>query len=421
MNILILGSGGREHALAWAVSQNPRCRKIYCSPGNAGTDQIATNIYINLNCNTDIVKECRKLSVDLVIVGPEKIFAQGLANDLRKENILCFGPTKEAAKLETSKAFTKEICKIKKIPSAMDKVFDNRENAKNHLKHQLPPFVIKADGLASGKGVLVTDSLKQANEFLDMIFDGKISSNKNRVIIEEFLEGQEMSLFLAIDQNQIKVIGSAQDYKRAFDEDKGPNTGGMGAFSPSPLANDALNEKIITTIIKPTLEYLQEKNTPFSGILYAGLIIKNGNPKLIEYNVRFGDPECQVLCTRLGAQILDILLCGAENKLSDISINLADDLALTVVVSAVGYPETLNTDIDITNIVNQKYNESVYVFHAGTYIDGGNIIRNSGGRVFNFTSRGIDLKEIRRLIYNELRKIRNKKLFYRMDIGEKSS
>ncbi len=420
MNILILGNGGREHSLAWAVSQNPRCRKIYCSPGNAGTDQIATNIYLNLDCNTDIVKECRNLSIDLVIVGPEKIFAQGLANELKKENILCFGPTKEAAKLETSKVFTKEICKIKNIPSAMDKVFDNRENAKKYLNDQVPPFVIKADGLASGKGVLVTDSLKQASEFLDMIFDGKISSNKNRVIIEEFLEGQEMSLFLAIDQCQIKIIGSAQDYKRAFDGDKGPNTGGMGAFSPSPLANDNLNEKIITTIIKPTLDYLNEQKIPFSGILYAGLIIKNGNPKLIEYNVRFGDPECQVLCTRLGAQILDILLCGAENKLSDISINLADDLALTVVVSAVGYPKTVNRDIDITNIVNQKYNDSVYVFHAGTYVDG-DILRNSGGRVFNFTSRGIDLKEIRRLIYGELRKVNNKKLFYRMDIGEKFS
>ncbi len=419
MNILILGNGGREHSLAWAVSQNPRCRKIYCSPGNAGTDQIATNINLNLNCNHEIVKECRKLLIDLVIVGPEKIFAQGLANELKEEDILCFGPTKEAAKLETSKAFTKEICKIKNIPSAMDKIFDNRENAKKHLNNQVNPFVIKADGLASGKGVLVTDSLKQANEFLDMIFDGKISSNKNKVIIEEFLEGQEMSLFLAIDQYKIKIIGSAQDYKRAFDGDKGPNTGGMGAFSPSPLANDEMNEKIINTIIKPTLEYLKEQNTPFSGILYAGLIIKNGTPKLIEYNVRFGDPECQVLCTRLGAQILDILLCGAENKLSDISINLADDIALTVVVSAVGYPENVNRDIDITSVVNQKYKDSVYVFHAGTYIDG-DILRNSGGRVFNFTSRGIDLKEIRRLIYGELRKVTNKKLFYRMDIGEES-
>ncbi len=416
MNILILGGGGREHALTWAISQNPRCRKIFCSPGNVGTDQIATNINLNLNCNTAIIEECKKLSIDLVIVGPEKIFAQGLVNYLTEEGILCFGPTKEASRLETSKAFTKEICKIKNIPSAMDIVFENREMAKKHLNNQVPPFVIKADGLASGKGVLVTESLKQANQFLDMIFDGKIGSNKSKVIIEEFLDGQEMSLFLAVDQSEIKIIGSAQDYKRAFDGDKGPNTGGMGAFSPSPLVNKELTEKIITTIIQPTLEYLKEQNTPFSGILYAGLIIKDGVPKLIEYNVRFGDPECQVLCTRLGAQILDILICGAENKLSGLSINLADDFSLTVVVAAVGYPDTVNSNIDITNVLKQKYNESVNIFHASTYNDG-DIIRNLGGRVFNFTSRGSSLKEIKNLIYSELKKVKNNKLFYRMDIG----
>ena len=417
MNILILGNGGREHSLAWAISQNPRCSQLYCCPGNAGTSQIATNINLDLNSNIEIVKECRRLLVDLVVVGPEKIFAQGIVSALKKEDILCFGPTVEAAMLETSKSFTKEICKLKNIPAANDEVFDNRDDAKKYLRGQLPPFVIKADGLASGKGVLVTKSLEEANDFLDMIFDGKIDSNKSKVIIEEFLDGQEMSLFLAVDNNTIKILGSAQDYKRAFNGDLGPNTGGMGAFSPSPLMNKKLGETIISNIIEPTLEFLKEKETPFSGILYAGLIVKDGSPKLIEYNVRFGDPECQVLCSRLGSQVLDILVNGATNKLVELSINLANDLALTVVVAAVGYPNTVNSKIDVTNVFTQKYHHSLNIFHASTYMDK-NLLRNSGGRIFSFTARGTSLKEIKTLIYSELKKIENDELFYRMDIGE---
>ena len=416
MKILIIGNGGREHALTWAISQNPRCTKIYCSPGNAGTAELATNIYIDITSNNKILETCLEYAIDMVVVGPEKQFEQGLTNVLIEKNILVFGPTKEASLLETSKSFTKNMCRHKNIPSGKYEIFSTEADAQIFLRGQQAPYVIKADGLAAGKGVLVSSDIEECFQFISSIFKGKVGTEKNKVIIEEYLEGQEMSVFFAIDKNTIKFIGSAQDYKRAFDNDLGPNTGGMGAFSPSLLLTEKNLDKIVNKIVKPTIEYMKEIGTEFSGILYAGLILNNGEPKLIEYNVRFGDPECQALCMRLGAQILDIYFSGAKNELSNLSINEADDSAITVIVAEKGYPTKPKSGCELNDIFNTKYENALKIFHAGTYLEN-NFLRNSGGRIFSFTVRAKNLESARAIVYRQLNEIENKNIFYRTDIG----
>ena len=416
MKILIIGNGGREHALTWAISQNPRCTKIYCSPGNAGTAELATNIYIDITSNNKILETCLEYAIDMVVVGPEKQFEQGLTNVLIEKNILVFGPTKEASLLETSKSFTKNMCRNKNIPSGKYEIFSTEADAQIFLRDQQAPYVIKADGLAAGKGVLVSSDIEECFQFISSIFKGKVGTEKNKVIIEEYLEGREMSVFFAIDKNTIKFVGSAQDYKRAFDNDLGPNTGGMGAFSPSLLLTEKNLDKIVNKIVKPTIEYMKEIGTEFSGILYAGLILNNGEPKLIEYNVRFGDPECQALCMRLGAQILDIYFSGAKNELSNLSINEADDSAITVIVAEKGYPTKPKSGCELNDIFNTKYENALKIFHAGTYLEN-NFLRNSGGRIFSFTVRAKNLESARAIVYRQLNEIENKNIFYRTDIG----
>ena len=416
MKILIIGNGGREHALTWAISQNPRCTKIYCSPGNAGTAELATNIYIDITSNNKILETCLEYAVDMVVVGPEKQFEQGLTNVLIEKNILVFGPTKEASLLETSKSFTKNMCRHKNIPSGKYEIFSTEADAQIFLRGQQAPYVIKADGLAAGKGVLVSSDIEECFQFISSIFKGKVGTEKNKVIIEEYLEGREMSVFFAIDKNTIKFVGSAQDYKRAFDNDLGPNTGGMGAFSPSLLLTEKNLDKIVNKIVKPTIEYMKEIGAEFSGILYAGLILNNGEPKLIEYNVRFGDPECQALCMRLGAQILDIYFSGAKNELSNLSINEADDSAITVIVAEKGYPTKPKSGCELNDIFNTKYENALKIFHAGTYLEN-NFLRNSGGRIFSFTVRAKNLESARAIVYRQLNEIENKNIFYRTDIG----
>ena len=416
MKILIIGNGGREHALTWAISQNPRCTKIYCSPGNAGTAELATNIYIDITSNNKILETCLEYSIDMVVVGPEKQFEQGLTNVLIEKNILVFGPTKEASLLETSKSFTKNMCRHKNIPSGKYEIFSTEADAQIFLRDQNAPYVIKADGLAAGKGVLVSNDIEECFQFISSIFKGKVGTEKNKVIIEEYLEGREMSVFFAIDKNTIKFVGSAQDYKRAFDNDLGPNTGGMGAFSPSLLLTEKNLDKIVNKIVKPTIEYMKEIGTEFSGILYAGLILNNGEPKLIEYNVRFGDPECQALCMRLGAQILDIYFSGAKNELSNLSINEADDSAITVIVAEKGYPTKPKSGCELNDIFNTKHENALKIFHAGTYLEN-NFLRNSGGRIFSFTVRAKNLESARVVVYRQLNEIENKNIFYRTDIG----
>ena len=416
MKILIIGNGGREHALTWAISQNPRCTKIYCSPGNAGTAELATNIYIDITSNNKILETCLEYAIDIVVVGPEKQFEQGLTNVLIEKNILVFGPTKEASLLETSKSFTKNMCRHKNIPSGKYEIFSTEADAQIFLRGQQAPYVIKADGLAAGKGVLVSSDIEECFQFISSIFKGKVGTEKNKVIIEEYLEGREMSVFFAIDKNTIKFVGSAQDYKRAFDNDLGPNTGGMGAFSPSLLLTEKNLDEIVNKIVKPTIEYMKEIGTEFSGILYAGLILNNGEPKLIEYNVRFGDPECQALCMRLGAQILDIYFSGAKNELSNLSINEADDSAITVIVAEKGYPTKPKSGCELNDIFNTKHENALKIFHAGTYLEN-NFLRNSGGRIFSFTVRAKNLESARAIVYRQLNEIKNKNIFYRTDIG----
>ena len=416
MKILIIGNGGREHALTWAISQNPRCTKIYCSPGNAGTAELATNIYIDITSNNKIMETCLEYAIDMVVVGPEKQFEQGLTSVLIEKNILVFGPTKEASLLETSKSFTKNMCRHKNIPSGKYEIFSTEADAQIFLRGQQAPYVIKADGLAAGKGVLVSSDIEECFQFISSIFKGKVGTEKNKVIIEEYLEGREMSVFFAIDKNTIKFVGSAQDYKRAFDNDLGPNTGGMGAFSPSLLLTEKNLDKIVNKIVKPTIEYMKEIGTEFSGILYAGLILNNGEPKLIEYNVRFGDPECQALCMRLGAQILDIYFSGAKNELSNLSINEADDSAITVIVAEKGYPTKPKSGCELNDIFNKNYENALKIFHAGTYLEN-NSLRNSGGRIFSFTVRAKNLESARAIVYRQLNEIENKNIFYRTDIG----
>ena len=416
MKILIIGNGAREHALAWAISQNPRCTKIYCSPGNAGTTELAANIDIDVTSNNEILEICLLYSIDLVIIGPEKQFEQGLTNALKEKNILVFGPTMEASQLETSKSFTKNMCKHKRVPTGNYEIFSRVDDAKKFLREQPTPYVIKADGLAAGKGVLVSSNIEESDQFISSIFEGKIGIEKSKVIIEEYLEGQEISVFFAIDKNTIKFVGSAQDYKRAFNNDLGPNTGGMGAFSPSPLLTKKTLDKIVNKIIKPTVEYMKEIGNEFSGILYAGLILNNGEPKLIEYNVRFGDPECQALCARLGAQMLDIYVSGAKNELSRLSINEANDSAITVIVAEKGYPRNPRSGCELNDIVDIKYNKALMIFHAGTYFEN-NFLRNRGGRIFSFTVRGKNLQEARTIVYNQLNKVENENIFFRTDIG----
>ena len=416
MKILIIGNGAREHALAWAISQNPRCTKIYCSPGNAGTTELAANIDIDVTSNNEILEICLLYSIDLVIIGPEKQFEQGLTNALKEKNILVFGPTMEASQLETSKSFTKNMCKHKRVPTGNYEIFSRVDDAKKFLREQPTPYVIKADGLAAGKGVLVSSNIEESDQFISSIFEGKIGIEKSKVIIEEYLEGQEMSVFFAIDKNTIKFVGSAQDYKRAFNNDLGPNTGGMGAFSPSPLLTKKTLDKIVNKIIKPTVAYMKEIGNEFSGILYAGLILNNGEPKLIEYNVRFGDPECQALCARLGAQMLDIYVSGAKNELSRLSINEANDSAITVIVAEKGYPRNPRSGCELNDIVDVKYDKALTIFHAGTYFKN-NSLCNTGGRIFSFTVRSKNLNEARTEVYKELTKIENKNIFYRTDIG----
>ena len=380
------------------------------------SSELATNIYIDITSNNKILETCLEYAIDIVVVGPEKQFEQGLTNVLIEKNILVFGPTKEASLLETSKSFTKNMCRHKNIPSGKYEIFSTETAAQIFLRDQNAPYVIKADGLAAGKGVLVSSDIEECFEFISSIFKGKVGTEKNKVIIEEYLEGREMSVFFAIDKNTIKFVGSAQDYKRAFDNDLGPNTGGMGAFSPSLLLTEKNLDKIVNKIVKPTIEYMKEIGTDFSGILYAGLILNNGEPKLIEYNVRFGDPECQALCMRLGAQILDIYFSGAKNELSNLSINEADDSAITVIVAEKGYPTKPKSGCELNDIFNTKHENALKIFHAGTYLEN-NFLRNSGGRIFSFTVRAKNLESARAIVYRQLNEIENKNIFYRTDIG----
>ena len=416
MKILVLGGGGREHALVWAITQNPKCQKIFCAPGNAGISKIADIVNLDILQPAEIVAFCKNENIDFVVIGPEAPLLAGVSDALRQETILTFGPSKASTMLEASKSFTKKICKLGKIPTARAETFSNLVNAKNYLKYCDFPIVIKADGLAEGKGVVVAESQKVAFSAVENMFGGSLGVAGESILIEEFLQGEELSYFVLCDGATLLPIGSAQDHKRAFDGDKGPNTGGMGAYSPAPILTESLERKILSKIIKPTLEIMNSKGVPFQGVLYAGLMVRNGEPSLIEYNVRFGDPECQVLMVRLGGQVLDVLLECTQQKLYQSKINWANDTAISVVMSADGYPKAYKKGTVIKNIELAEKIEGVEVFHAGTKNNNGELVAN-GGRVLNITCRESNLRLAKVKAYEAVELIDWDDGFYRKDIG----
>ena len=417
MKIAILGSGGREHALAYSIFKSEKTKKIFCIPGNAGTREIAENINIDINNFEKIYKFLNQENIKLVIVGPEQPLVDGIVDYLEKFKIKVFGPSKIASQLEGSKIFTKNLCKKYDIPTADFGTFKNKEDAREFLKTAKHPIVIKADNLASGKGVYICNNRDESDLAVDEIFNGKFGLAKN-ILLEEFLEGEEMSYFIISDGKNIKGFGSAQDHKRVGEGDKGKNTGGMGAYSPSRLFNNELEKKILNKIIKPTLLGLNELQTEYKGFLYAGLMIVNNEPYLIEYNVRMGDPECQTLLPRLDTDFLDIILACLNSRLDTIDIKWTRKQSLCVVLCSNGYPENYEKNIKINNLDKLKLDKDNHLFHAGTTIKN-NEIFSIGGRVLNFISLSDELVNARSSIHSNLDKLDWKKGFYRRDIAFK--
>ena len=417
MNIALIGSGGREHALCNQIAESSKVNKLYCMPGNAGTSKKAININIDfLNFNL-LFNTIKKFKIDLVIIGPEEPLVRGLVDFLKKKKIKVFGPNKYASKLEGSKAFMKSLCKKNKIPTAQFKICKNKKDVTNFLKKIKMPLVVKADGLAAGKGVSICMSHYEVKKKSNEIFAGKFKSSK-KVILEEFLQGEEASYFVIVDKKKFLYMGSAQDHKRVGEGETGPNTGGMGAYSPAPLITKKIEKRIIDQIIKPTLLALKKKKKPFTGFLYAGLMIKDNNPFLIEYNIRMGDPECQVIMPRLKTNILDIILASLKNKLNKINIQWKKEKCMTVVLCSKGYPNKYKKEIKIQNLDKIKLDKNTTIFHAGTKILKNDLVSN-GGRVLSITNIGNDFSTIKNTIYKIIKKINWKNGFVRKDIGWK--
>ena len=417
MNIGIIGSGGREHALCKKISESNLVNRIICFPGNAGTSTLAINVKVDILDFKRLLNLINFYKIELVIVGPEEPLVNGIVDFLKKHKIKVFGPEKYASQLEGSKAFMKKICFKNNIPTAKFKICLNTKHVNKFMKDCDFPVVVKADGLAAGKGVSICMNRKEILKKTSEIFKGRFKSSK-KVILEEFLEGEEASFFLIVDKNNYKFFGTAQDHKRAYEKDKGPNTGGMGAYSPAPLINKKLEKKIISKIVLPTLKALKQKNKYYSGFLYVGLMIKNNNPYLIEYNIRMGDPECQVILPRLKTDLVKILLKASENKLKNIEIKWKKEKCMTIVLCSKGYPLNYKKNSELKNLKNFQLKKNEYIFHAGTDFFKNKII-STGGRVLNVTSLGKNYNKIRNNIISILKKLNWKHGFYRRDIGEK--
>lgn len=416
MNILILGSGGREHSLAWAVMQNPKCDRLVVAPGNAGIAQIADCAALDIEDGGAVAAFAEENAIDFVIVGPEAPLAAGVADRLREAGLLVFGPSEAAAKLEASKSFTKEICDAANAPTAGYGHFTDAEAAKAHVRQHGAPTVVKADGLAAGKGVIIAMTEAEAIEAIDDMFGGAFGGAGAEVVIEEFMEGEEASLFVLVDGEEVLSIGTAQDHKRVGESDTGLNTGGMGAYSPAPVLSAEVEARAMEEIVKPTMKVMAERGMPYQGVLYAGLMIQDGQPRLVEYNVRFGDPECQVLMMRLGAQALDLMHAAAEGRLGDAQVNWGDDHAITVVMAAAGYPGSYEKGSEIKGLDALPEDSSNMVFHAGTKAEDGKVLA-VGGRVLNVTARGETLQEARDRAYAMVDGVAWPQGFFRRDIG----
>jgi phosphoribosylamine---glycine ligase len=417
MNILLLGSGGREHALAWKLAQSPLCDKLFAAPGNPGIAQHASLVNIDLTNHAAVVHFCLSMEIGLVVIGPEAPLVDGLADSLRTAEIPTFGPDKAAAQLEGSKSFTKDICSMGSIPTAGYGFFENKQAAINGLGAFAAPYVIKADGLAAGKGVVIAETHGEAVAALEDMFGGGFGDAGAMVVIEEFMEGEEVSFFAITDGTHIAAFGAAQDHKRVGDGDTGLNTGGMGAYSPAPVFTPALQERTMREIIEPTVEVMRAQGMPYSGVLFAGLMLTPTGPKLIEYNARFGDPECQVLMMRLESDLGELLLACAEGRLDQVEApRFSDDTALTVVMAAQGYPGTPKKGGRIGGIADAE-KTGAKVFHAGTAQATDGALMANGGRVLNVAARGESAREAQSRAYAAVDAIDFAEGFCRRDIG----
>jgi phosphoribosylamine--glycine ligase len=416
MNILLLGSGGREHALAWKMAASPLADRLFCAPGNAGIAQEAECVGLDLADHAALIAFCRAEKIDLVVVGPETPLCAGIVDDLEAAGIKAFGPSRAAARLEGSKGFTKDLCRTNGIPTAAYERFTAAEPAKAYVREQGAPIVIKADGLAAGKGVVVAQTIAEAEAALDTMFGGGLGEAGAEVVVEEFLQGEEASFFALCDGDTALELSTAQDHKRAFDGDQGPNTGGMGAYSPAPIVDAAMSARVMAEIIMPTLRAMKAMGAPYKGVLYAGLMITDAGPKLIEYNVRFGDPECQVLMLRLMSDLVPALLASHDGQLKSFDLRWYPQAALTVVMAAKGYPGSYARGSVIEGLDEAAALEGVEIFHAGTKADGGKILAN-GGRVLNVCALGDTVRHAQARAYEAIAHIRWLEGFCRRDIG----
>jgi phosphoribosylamine---glycine ligase len=416
MNILLLGSGGREHALAWKMAASPLTDRLFCAPGNAGIAREAECVALDINDHAAVIAFCRSHNIDFAVVGPEGPLCAGIVDDLEAAGFKAFGPGRNAARLEGSKGFTKDLCRANGIPTASYARFRAAAAAKDYVRARGAPIVVKAEGLAAGKGVIVAENLADAETAIDTILGGDLGEAGAELVIEEFLHGEEASFFALCDGETAIALASAQDHKRAFDGDKGPNTGGMGAYSPAPIVDAALTQRVMDEIIFPTLHAMKAMGSPYKGILYAGLMITAQGPKLIEYNVRFGDPECQVLMLRLMSDLVPALLASCDGMLRSLDLRWYSAAALTVVMAARGYPGTYAKGSVIEGLDDAASVEGVEIFHAGTKADGSRILAN-GGRVLNVAALGDSIDQARERAYEAVSRIRWPDGFCRHDIG----
>ena len=417
MRILVVGGGGREHALCWAISASPLCTKLYCAPGNAGIAQVAECMDVGTEDIAGQVALAQRLKIDFVVIGPDAPLVAGMADGFAAAGLKVFGPSKAAAQLEGSKSFTKELCQRHNIPTAAYERFTDLDKAIAYINAQGAPIVVKADGLAAGKGVIVAETVDQAIEAVrDMLAGNRFGAAGASVVIEEFMEGEEASLFALCDGEHVLPLVAAQDHKRAFDGDKGPNTGGMGAYSPAPILDQAMVERAMNEIVLPTVRAMKADGIPFKGVLYAGLMIGKTGPKLIEYNCRFGDPETQVLMVRLKSDIVPALIACADGSLKHLTLRWSDDAALTVVMAANGYPDAYKKGTEIRGLEAAGKVDGVQVFHAGTKADGTHILAN-GGRVLNVTATAPTVEEARARAYKAVDLIDWPEGFCRRDIA----
>ncbi len=416
MNILVIGSGGREHALVWKISQSPLVENIFAAPGNGGMGNLASCITLDSSDHCAVVNFCNKEDIGLVVVGPEVPLVEGLVDHLEAEKIIAFGPSAYAAQLEGSKGFTKDLCARYNIPTAAYGRFTEIQDAKDFVSEKGTPIVIKADGLAAGKGVIIAETLDQAYTAIEDILGGQFGEAGAELVIEEFLVGEEASFFALCDGENILPLATAQDHKQVGEGDTGPNTGGMGAYSPAPVMTDDMTDRTINEIILPTMRGMKEEGHPFKGVFFAGLMITAKGPELIEYNVRFGDPECQVLMMRMKSDIVPALLACATGDLDQVEMGWHDTPALTVVMAAKGYPGSYDKNTEIGNLEQAGSDENTFIFHAGTKKQEDKILA-TGGRVLNVTSVGKNVSEARNAAYAALDQIDWPQGFCRRDIG----